>query len=981
MAKNFFDQFDAAAATDKTEGNFFDQFDKQPVPEISGFGATQAGYGIGTSLQSLQQQGEKTGAAMARYGAPLIAGLATGGVSAIPAVTAFIGELGARGVEGKPVLSREALGEATFSAALNAIPIPAPSQAKTFLAQGAINAAKSGLQTFGIISGGTIAKDIIQTGKIPTTTSELKETTQKIWENAKLPTVMNALLHGMGGFARSISDDLESANAQRKLLSQIGVRSPTAAALLPSKLADIEKSVEAASPSIAAQREGMLSDASQSIKGQLTPRIPSNNEMVSNMLESKIGVYDEANARYAKAVTAAKQAENAALEAESNINLTPEQKTQINDKALADQYNALSEKASALSDATFGTGNIANTSLAEKVGETISTLFNLRRMSATSMTRNLSSLGEFIDVNNMANSAKKALGNDANTDAGKKILSTIENYAKSRAEQAPKLFDATGKAIATPSSALIDMGQFRELRDNISTALIGMSPDASVMNKAEALASKAYGAANDALAQSISALPNGQQLLQEHNAFRNYWASTSKMLESPLGRSLYRREINDEFIASLAGKLIKGNADELKNLGQFADAISFADPKIKEVALKSIAEAVKNNLILKNRSNNIVNWNGVAKDITDMNSITDMGKYFDTASIGFGTPKQVQTWSAATKKFKPGDLRSDDILAALENPEFRKAISDGQDTGPILSRMAFNNKIKEAQINAAVNETAAAKRSADQAREYAKKAGMSKEEQRLAFEAIEKDQSLAIFAGKGGLSLTKDPAKTTETITNFIMESKTPEATKWMNHLKENNPDAHAIIVENIIANNLQDFIIPSKTAGQSTTVNIKAVKDYLTGTEKGRFEKLSDVIGPEYTNRFNAFIKAVPALDDALMYGTNQKTSTAIGSLYGFIAGVKRAGQGQGLTYRVSEANIVQKVGALVANGAYRTISKSITNPKAADWLWNINRPFADGVASLPAQQAIIMLNDKRLIEEQARLQGKSNQPAQKQQ
>ena len=948
-----------------------------PVPETSGFGATKSVYGIGTSLENLQQQGAKTGAAMARYGAPLIAGLATGGVSAIPAVTGFMGELAARGIEGKSVLSREALGEATYSGALNVIPIPAPSQAKTFLAQGAINAAKSGLQTLGIIGGATVAKDIIQTGKIPTTTSELKETTKKIWENASIPTVMNAALHGMGGFARSISDDLESANARRNLLSQIGVRSPTAAALLPSKLADIEESVAAASPSVAAKREGMLSDASQSIKNQLAPRIQSNNEMVSNMLESKIGVYDEANARYAKAVTAAKQAENAALEAESNINFTPEQKAQITDKALADQYNALSEKASALFDATIGTGNISNTSLAEKVGETISTLFDLRRKSATSMTRNLSSMGEFIDVNNIANSAKKALGNDANTDAGKRILSTIENYAKSRAEQAPKLFDATGKSIATPSSALIDMGQFRELRDNISSALIGISPDASVMNKAEALASKAYGAANDALSQSISALPNGQQLLQEHNAFRNYWASTSKMLESPLGRSLYRKEINDEFIGSLAGKLIKGNADELKNLGQFADAISFADPEIKKVALSSIAEAVKNNLILNNRKNGVVDWNGIAKNITEMNSISDMGKYFDTASIGFGTPKQVQAWNAATKKFKPGDLRSDDILAALENPEFRKAISDGQDTGPILSRMAFDNKAKEAALNAASNQTAAAKRSASEAREYAKKAGMSMDEQRLAFEAVQKDPSLAIFAGKGGLNLTKDPAKTTSTITNFIMESKTDDAKRWMDHLKKTDPDSHAIIVENIIGNNLQDFLVQSKTGGQATTANIKKVRSYIEGKDSERFIKLSAIIGPEYTNRFNAFMKAVPALDDALMYGSNQNTSKAIGNLYGLISGVKRATQGQELGFRSQQANIAQKAGALIANGAYRTIAKSITNPKAADWLWNVNRPFADGVASLPAQQAIIMLNDKRLIDEQARLQNKANQPA----
>lgn len=950
---------------------------------------TEMGMGGLTSQQEAIQASQTAGSMGARYGAQLLAGGVTGGTSiAIPSVTAFMGELGARGVEGKSVLSREALGEAAFSGALNAIPIPAPSQAKTFLEQGTRNAIKSGLQTLGLIGGGTVAKDIIQTGKIPTTTSELKETAKKTWENAALPTIMNATLHGMGGWARSIADDLESADAQRKLFLEIGVRNPTAGALLPGKLAEFEAVVAATSPSIAAKRQGMLSDASQSIRTQLAPRVESSNETVSNMLEGKIGVYDQANARYTKAVTAAQQAEKTALEAESNINLTPEQKNEIYDRSLADQYNALSEKSSALFDATIGTGNITNTSLAEEVVKSISTLFDLRRKSAASMTRNLSSMGEFINVDDIALAAEKALGNaDSNTDAGIKIIKAIKNYAKARAEKAPQLFDATGKAIATPSNALIDMGQFRELRDSISTALINSGDNAAV-DAAERLATKAYVAANDALSQSILALPNGQQLLQEHNAFRNYWASTSKVLESPLGRSLYRKEIKDEVIGSLAEKLIAGNAAEIKNLGQFADAISSFDPNVKKVVLGSIAEAIKDNLILKNKKEGVVNWNGIGNDILAMNGFKDMGKFFDISSLGFGTPQAIKAWTTATKKFKPGDLTSGDIMAALESPQFRAAISTGEKIGsediyPIFAKWAFFNKVKEAAINAETNQTFASKRAAEAARDYAKKAGISKEEQTAAFIAVQNDPSLSFFKGNGGLSLTKDPEKTTATISQFIWDkADTTEARRWMDHMKKTDPDAHKIIVENIIVNNLKDFLVPSKVAGPSTIVDISKVNAFLSGKEGGsRFEKLSKVIGPEYTTRFDAFLKAVPALDDAVINGGGANTSKILGNFYALLTGAKRATEGQGVSYRASQAGYIREFAAIVGNGSYRTIAKAITNQKYADWLWNINRPFADGIASLPAQQAIIMLNDKRLIEEQARLRSKSNQPAPPQQ
>ena len=86
MAKNFFDQFDAPASPDKVEGNFFDQFDQSSaVEKPSGFGATKSVYGIGTSVENLQQQAAKTGAELVRYGLPVGVGIATGGLGFLPA--------------------------------------------------------------------------------------------------------------------------------------------------------------------------------------------------------------------------------------------------------------------------------------------------------------------------------------------------------------------------------------------------------------------------------------------------------------------------------------------------------------------------------------------------------------------------------------------------------------------------------------------------------------------------------------------------------------------------------------------------------------------------------------------------------------------------------------------------------------------------------------------------------------------------------
>ena len=113
----------------------------EPVQETSGFGSTRAVYGIGTSVENLQQQAAKTGAELVRYGLPVGVGIATGGLGFLPAAAlgataGATGEAVAEFMAGEKLKPREigAAGIAGLSA-----PIKVTSSIVNFLTSAAVN--------------------------------------------------------------------------------------------------------------------------------------------------------------------------------------------------------------------------------------------------------------------------------------------------------------------------------------------------------------------------------------------------------------------------------------------------------------------------------------------------------------------------------------------------------------------------------------------------------------------------------------------------------------------------------------------------------------------------------------------------------------------------------------------------------------------------------------------------------------------------
>jgi hypothetical protein len=353
-----------------------------------------------------------------------------------------------------------------------------------------------------------------------------------------------------------------------------------------------------------------------------------------------------------------------------------------------------------------------------------------------------------------------------------------------------------------------------------------------------------------------------------------------------------------------------------------------------------------------------------------------MKQHFDVSSLGFGDEQAVRAWSRAVKSFKPGELRSDDIALALDNPRFQQVLLGGKEAlgvntkdseiRRVLAESAFNNKVKEAAINRESGRLGAANVALAEARAFAKKANLDENIQRAAFQSAANNPEYSIFSGKGNFSLTRDPSKTTQTITKFILESDTPAATAWMKHLRKNNPDAALIVSENMIANQLSDFLVPAKFAGSSTQVDVKAVRQYLDSKE---YAKVKAIMGDEYSKRFDVMLKGISSLDDALMMKAGTNYSRTLGNLYGMVAGVQNAPQGAFPRFEGRQAGFLRNIGNYVSNGAYRSLAMVVTRPDFADPILGLTRSFADSVAMLPSQQAIILMNDSRLIEEQARV------------
>ena len=905
-------------------------------------------------------------AAFAKYGVPAMAA----SIIAPASIGAYLGMAGigaasntaSEAIKGNDVTSPEALGESAYMGVLAGAPVPGMSNVPKGVLGFIAKPVWSGLKLAGAGAGAQAVaeetKSLIQNQKpVPA---------DQLWKDVSTPSAVLFGLGSIGSYFTGLSDLMQMRNARAALLKDIGVKNPTLGALAPEVFGNLEASRAATSSSLASQRANMATDAGNAFVQEMESKGVVSNEKVADALQRNIPLFDQAQSRLEDANLRFNKAQQAALDAKNAIHLDEATQNAIYSNAQAEQYNALADQARASLDKTFASGNVlSNTGLADDLKNHLDNLFALRKQTAAKLTANINNLGSFIDKDGLSQAVQSALGSKVNTEQGKAILSTIENYTNESAP-AVTLYDMNGKPIISSSASKLSMDQFRELRDDFSNAFINKG-DVAYNNAAEKMANQAYAGAQDYLKSTIASLPNGKQLSSELSNFNNYWSNQSKILESPLGRQLYRGEISDDTINGIAKDLLSNNFDKIKNLNNFADAIISQDPNAlkptKQLLFGSVAKAIKDNLVFNAQKEGQVDWSKIASSLLNLQKTSDLSKYFPIESLGLGNFDQIKSWSNAIKQYKPDELSGDAISAAFADPRFRKALNGGQDIKPILAENAFKQKVYQANLNAIIDRTAQAEDAFNKAQKFANDAGLTQQQVFNEFQKVQKDPTLSFWNGKSGLVLSNNPNAATNTISSVIMNSKTEDAKAWMAALKANNPDTHEAIVANVLNNKLKDFQMPSATPGNPTAINISALRQFIDpqGLNYNEFKKMSDIVGSDYANRFKSFLKAIPELDNTLKYGyAPDRSLNSLANAFGTADAGMRTVQNQQLSgIKAGQVGLVKNVFNALTNTAYKAIAWSIVNPKLSPIITQGADVASDVLNSLPLQKAAILVNN----------------------
>jgi hypothetical protein len=915
-------------------------------------------------------------AGFAKYGIPAM----SAAMIAPASIGAYLGMagIGAAGntlseaIKGNNVTSPQALGESAYMGALAASPVPGSSSAPKGVSEFIIKPIVSGLK---LAAAGTGSQIVGEEAKSLIENKQLLPT-DKLWKDVSMPAVALFGLGSLGSYASELSGLMQMRNERANILKDIGVKNPTLGALAPEVFGNLESSRAATSSSLALQRSNMATDAGNAFVREMESRGIVSNEKIADALQKNIPLFDQAQSRLEDANLRFNKAQQTALDTKNAIHLDEPTQNAIYSNAQAEQYNALADQARASLDKTFASGNVlSNTGLADDLKNHLDNLFSLRKQTAAKLTANINNLGSFIDKDELSQSVQSALGSKANTEQGRAILSTINNYTNESAP-AVTLYDMNGKPIISSSASKLSMDQFRELRDDFSNAFINKG-DVAYNNAAEKMANQAYAGAQDYLKSRIASLPNGKQLSSELSNFNNYWSNQSKILESPLGRQLYRGEISDDTINGIAKDLLSNNFDKIKNLNNFADAIISQDPNAlkptKQLLFGSVAKAIKDNLVFNAQKEGQVDWSKIASSLLNLQKTSDLSKYFPIESLGLGNFDQIKSWSNAIKQYKPDELSGDAISAAFADPRFRKTLNGGQDIKPILAENAFKQKVYQANLNAIMNRTAQAEDAFNKAQKFANDAGLTQQQVFNEFQKVQKDPTLSFWNGKSGLVLSNNPNTATNTISSVIMNSKTEDAKAWMAGLKANNPDTHEAIVSNILNNKLKDFQMRSATPGNPTAININALRQYIDpqGLNYNDFKKMSDVVGADYANRFKSFLKGIPALDNTLKYGSTADSNlNSFANAFATAEAGSRTMQSQQLSgVRAGQAGLVRNIGNALMNGAYKVISSAIVNPKLSPILTQGSDVASSILNSLPLQKAAILINNDDFTNDLAKL------------
>lgn len=805
-----------------------------------------------------------------------------------------------------------------------------------------------------------------------------KLTRENIFNEVVFPSIVSGGLSGMAQtFGRS-ADMVREIQARRAFLNSLGVKNPTLGALIPERFGQVEAA--GAGPGftgIAQQRLAMGQEASASVQDRFARSNYASNETVASYINPRIEQIAAAEDTYSRANTAYEQANAAYKAAQEATNLTPAERAIALQDAQEQVYRAMQVKADALLTTTLGVPFEAS-GKADEVTKVIGDLFTLRSNVAKDKYAPLRSFGAQFSADEVEQAAARAMGKYAETQEGKMLLSGIRNYSGDGTVVLPQRpnpeaqFDPTAPLFLPPETRY-DLEAIRQMRGRIADVIDGMKEGGAV-KAMEREASKAYKGINEFVRDRLE-VTGGPQLAQQWDAARDYWASSFRAMETDdiALRLLMRGKATAPQMSALATSLVSGDAGTVRAVNSFVDAVSEGDPAQKNLALSAIGSAVSNSIRLRHFGGGTTNWNGVFDDVLKFSGVRGMQSILPVEKFGLGSRSQIAQSRAVVRDFAKRGLTDEAIGEAMASPLFTQAIEAGLATPRALTQALAQAEYKQRVLTAQAFVSAGMKEKAN--REFGKaqdalnRSGLSKADAAAKLQELQLDPAYQVLAG--ATKLSNAPEVTAGRIGDLLMKAEEGTGRAFLANLAKTDPSAYDAIATNTLANFLERHL---KTTGE---VNFNTLRQQFS-KQNTEFRKLASIFPSETMDRVAAMPDLVRIMDDTL--SARPVSDTAIrraAQIIGLGVGTSRAIQsGSAPTQALAVQGAVNTLLNLTANGMYHITAHQLLNPSRS--IITPGSTFADAVARLPTQQAVIVMNNERLAAEMARADEQSKRPRQ---
>lgn len=913
------------------------------------FTPTPYGVGGGVSVAPPPNLEEATAATL-RYGVPAIAALGTGGASLLAqagagTLTSFLGELGARGVEGQDVMSRESLAEAGKSAAYNAIPLR--------------RAAKI-METAGTLAGGAALAEAVGGLISGELTSQDVDTSEAVKQQMlKSATIASGIGLGLSGISRVTGRILSSAqeSAQRRaLLEEIGIDKPVLSQIY-SEYAPITNRMAAVDKEIG----NKIASTESQITKELFDRvgdIPTNSEIAQKVVPL-MQKADEAELALRQANARKSQAKTRLDALEANPAQTADWQSAYEAAAL-EQLDAARKKAAAKFAAQQGFGDAA--SIASHADDLTRTIIDLddsiRGVSSALYTKTgLNPAQPVVSREKLIRSARATLKDEVDSPVGQQIIAAIENVGK----------------VGDEVPELISWNQFKNLRDEMATRLADFS--APYKGRSEALASDVYSNLGGVFRDSIKDTV-GPEGLKAYDAAQKFWRGWTGTRDSNFTKGVFGAErkldpsgrrivsgISEATLRDISEGILKGEIQSIRNLTSAIDLVKKYSPEAANSMRASVGRSVRGALIDKYKNDPA----GLIVALSEQASKADVLPFIQLA--GFGSKKNLDNLAKVVRKYEKSDLTAEVIESALE----------AGDVVLGLGRGVAQKRAKDAAALAIVGASEKASKKLSDARNAAKAANLSADEANAVFTETVNNPLFSVFTGRGKYTFSEEAGKVGKgTISDFVMSLSPDAGQRFMGAFRQKDPQFADLISRKILADELYRISgIDRGAVDAATKIDFDKLRRLFNPTTPQDIERskhLRLIVGDVFDTRIKTFLKAFEKASPELKLAELIKRDPNAPVASTLLGAAQPQLQIPGLS-SLGAAVLATRIGRILEKPRFDLLTYMATDPNFLKIATKADK-FSKAIGTLPLERTYVYLANSALTNDMADVDSRFIQP-----